>query len=67
LARRSLVDSTVDLYPDRIDANIGIPSDALAPILQMLIAGRFKFVVMSPCFRRHTHAAVRSIRPDGEG
>jgi hypothetical protein len=30
-----------DAYPDRIAASIGIPSDALPPILQMLIAKEF--------------------------
>lgn len=33
------------------DAILGnIPWDALTPILQMLIAGRFKFVLMGPAF-----------------
>ncbi|WP_316193059.1 hypothetical protein [Bradyrhizobium sp. SZCCHNRI1029] len=35
-----------ETYPDRLDASIGIPQDALVPILQMLIAERYKFVVL---------------------
>jgi hypothetical protein len=31
---------SLESYPERIDGNIGIPSDALSPILQMLIAGQ---------------------------
>lgn len=37
---------SIEVYPGRFAANLGIPSDALVPILQMLIAGRLKFVVM---------------------
>ncbi|MET4324460.1 hypothetical protein ABIB80_000265 [Bradyrhizobium sp. i1.15.2] len=32
--------------PDRLDASIGIPLDASAPILQMLIGERFRFVML---------------------
>ena len=37
---------SLDSYPERIAGSVGIPSDALVLILQMLIAGRLKFVVM---------------------
>jgi hypothetical protein len=30
----------LEAYPDRIDGHVGIPQDALPPILQMLIAER---------------------------
>ncbi|MGA7809768.1 hypothetical protein [Bradyrhizobium sp.] len=36
----------IEAYPERLGASVGIPQDALAPILQMLIAERFKFVVL---------------------
>ena len=37
---------SIEVYPERFGANLGIPQDALTPILQMLIAGHLKFVVM---------------------
>lgn len=42
--------------------NIGIPWDALTPILQMLIAARFKFVLMRGTRFRHRSAKLRSLR-----
>lgn len=36
----------IEVYPERLAASLSIPSDALGPVLQMLIAGRMKFVVM---------------------
>jgi hypothetical protein len=50
----------IEAYPERLDANLGIPSDALAPILQMLIAGRFKFVVMRGAKFRYRSARLHS-------
>lgn len=47
----------IEAYPGRFDANLGIPSDALTPILQMLIVGRLKFVVM-----RGSKFRYRSVR-----
>ncbi|UPK31520.1 hypothetical protein IVB26_41495 (plasmid) [Bradyrhizobium sp. 195] len=48
--------------PDGILGNIGIPWDALTPILQMLIAGRFKFVLMRGSRFRHRSARLNSLR-----
>ncbi|TYL84715.1 hypothetical protein [Bradyrhizobium cytisi] len=48
--------------PDGILGNIGIPWDALTPILQMLIAGRFKFVLMRGTRFRHRTAKLNSLR-----
>lgn len=42
--------------------NIGIPWDALTPVLQMLIAGRFKFVLMRGTRFRHRTAKLNSLR-----
>ncbi|MDT4740327.1 hypothetical protein [Bradyrhizobium sp. WYCCWR 12699] len=42
--------------------NIGIPRDALTPILQMLIAGKFNFVLMRGSRFRHRSAKVNSLR-----
>ena len=43
---------SLDLYDDRISGLVSIPTDALPPILQMLIGGRFRFVEMrGPRFR----------------
>lgn len=47
---------------DAILGNIGIPCDALTPILQMLIAGRFKFVLMRGTRFRHRNAQLNSLR-----
>ncbi|AWO92703.1 MULTISPECIES: hypothetical protein [Bradyrhizobium] len=47
---------------DAILGNIGIPWDALTPILQMLIAGRFKFVLMRGTRFRHRSARLNSLR-----
>ncbi|MCA1398410.1 MULTISPECIES: hypothetical protein [unclassified Bradyrhizobium] len=47
---------------DAILGNIGIPRDALTPILQMLIAGRFRFVLMRGTRFRHRSAKVNSLR-----
>jgi hypothetical protein len=49
-------------HPDRIDGNIGIPQRALTPILQMLIAGRLKFIVMGGAPFRHQSARLHSLR-----
>ena len=51
-----------DVYADRIAANIAIPSDALPPILQMLIAGQFKFVLMRGSKFRYRSARLHSLR-----
>ena len=48
--------------PDGILGNIGIPWDALTPILQMLIAGRFKFVLMRGSRFRHRSASLNSLQ-----
>lgn len=53
---------TLDVRGDMIYGNIGIPWDALTPILQMLIAGRFKFVLMRGARFRHRSAKLRSLR-----
>jgi len=36
----------LEAYPDRIVGHVGIPQDALPPILQMLIAGQFRFMLL---------------------
>ncbi|MGY3356290.1 hypothetical protein ACVWZK_002953 [Bradyrhizobium sp. GM0.4] len=48
--------------PDGILGNIGMPWDALTPILQMLIAERFKFVLMRGTRFRHRSAKLNSLR-----
>lgn len=48
--------------PDGISGNIGIPRDALTPILQMLIAGKFRFVLMRGTRLRHRSAKLNSLR-----
>lgn len=50
----------IEAYPERLDANLSIPSDALVPILQMLIADRLKFVVMRGAKFRYRSARLHS-------
>lgn len=54
----------LESYPERIDGHVGIPSDALGPILQMLICGRLKFVVMRGTKFRYRSARLISYRLD---
>jgi hypothetical protein len=51
---------SLELYLDKIDGHVGIPSDALSPILQMLVAGRLKFVVMRGTKFRYCSARLTS-------
>lgn len=37
---------SIESYPDRFDARLSIPSDMLPSILQVLFAGRLKYLVM---------------------
>lgn len=53
---------SLDARTDMIYGNIGIPWDALTPILQMLIAERFKFVLMRGTRFRHRSAKLNSLR-----
>ncbi|WP_271557606.1 hypothetical protein [Bradyrhizobium sp. CCBAU 45394] len=53
---------SLSLGPDGVLGNIGIPWDALTPILQMLIAGRFKFVLMRGTRFRPRSAKLNSLR-----
>lgn len=51
---------TIEAYPDRLDASLSIPWDALTPILQMLIAERLKFIVMRGSKFRYRSARLHS-------
>lgn len=50
----------IEAYPERLDANLSLPSDALVSILQMLIAGRLKYVVMRGSKFRYRSARLHS-------
>jgi hypothetical protein len=52
----------LEFYPDRIDTILGIPSDAVAPMLQMLTADRLKFVVLRGTKFRYRSARLHSFR-----
>jgi hypothetical protein len=54
----------IEAYPEKLDANLDIPSDALAPILEMLIAERFKFVVLRGTKFRYRSSRLHSYRLD---
>jgi len=51
---------SIETYPERLDANLSIPSDVLVPILQLLTAGRLKFVVMRGSKFRYRSARLHS-------
>lgn len=51
---------SIEAYPERLSAGLSIPSDVLVPILQMLIAGRLKFVVMRGSKFRYRSARLVS-------
>jgi hypothetical protein len=52
----------LDVYPDMIRGSIGIPADALPPILQMLIAKEFKFVLLRGSKFRYRSARLTGLR-----
>lgn len=53
---------SLNASPDAILGNIAIPWDALTPILQMLIAGKFRFVLMRGTRFRHRNAKLNRLR-----
>lgn len=53
---------SLDVYDDRIAGLVSIPIDALPPILQMLIADRFRFVAMRGPRFRYRQALCNSFR-----
>jgi hypothetical protein len=63
---KTLALGALESYPERIDASIGIPSDTLAPILQMLIAERLKFVTLRGSKFRYRSARLISFSLDAK-
>lgn len=55
---------SVQLNRGRFQGLISIPTDVVGPILQMLIADRFRVVVMEGDKLRYGHAVIRSFRLD---
>jgi hypothetical protein len=53
---------SLDASPDMIRGSIGIPADALSPILQMLIAKALKFILMIGSKFRHRSARLSGLR-----
>ena len=53
---------SLSVLTDRVSGNIGNPWDALTPTLQMLVAGRLKFVLMRGSRFRHCSARLNSLR-----
>jgi hypothetical protein len=53
---------SLDALPGIIRVSIGIPSDALTPILQMLIAKELKFILMTESKFRHRSARLTGLR-----
>lgn len=53
---------SLSVTDDALLGNVGIPWDALTPVLQMLIAGRFKYVLMRGSKFRHRSAKLNSLR-----
>lgn len=52
----------LDLYPDMIKGSIGIPADALSPILQILIAKELKFILLTGSKFRYRSARLTGLR-----
>ncbi|WP_024584234.1 hypothetical protein [Bradyrhizobium sp. OHSU_III] len=52
----------LEAYPDRIDGHVGILQEALPPILQMLIAGQFRFMLLLGSKFRYRSARPHSLR-----
>lgn len=52
----------LDVYPNMIKGSIGIPADALPPILQMLIAKEFKFILLRGSKFRYRSARLTGLR-----
>jgi len=52
----------LDIYPDMIKGSIGIPADALSPILQMLIAKELKFILLTGSKFRYRSARLTGLR-----
>lgn len=50
----------IEAYPERLDARLSIPWDALTPIPQMLIAERLTFVIMRGSKFRYRSARLHS-------
>jgi hypothetical protein len=53
---------SLDALPGLIRGSIGIPADALPPILQMLIAKELKFILMTGSKFRHRSARLTGLR-----
>jgi hypothetical protein len=53
---------SLEALPDLIRGSIGIPADALSPILQMLIAKELKFVLMTGSKFRHRSVRLTGLR-----
>jgi hypothetical protein len=53
---------SLDAHTDMIRGSIGIPADALPPILQMLIAKEFKFVLLRGSKFRYRSARLTGLR-----
>jgi hypothetical protein len=53
---------SLEARSDGIDGHVGIPQDALPPILQMLIADRFKFMLLRGSKFRYRSARLHSLR-----
>jgi hypothetical protein len=53
---------SLESHPDKITASLGIPADVLSPILQMLIAARFKFILITGGKFRYRSARLQGFR-----
>jgi hypothetical protein len=61
-ALRPLLVGSLDGYGDQITGLFSLPEGALSPILQMLIADRFKFVVAHGSRFSHRQATLNGFR-----
>lgn len=57
---------SLTIHNGEIEGNLGMPRDALSPILQMLIAEHFRYVVMNGERMRWRNALIRGYRFETE-
>jgi len=56
---------SLNLHKGMLQGLLSMPSDALGPVLQMLIAGRLDFAVLEGTRLHYRHGTVKHLRLDG--
>jgi hypothetical protein len=53
---------SLSIWQNALDGNLSMPKDALNPVMQMLLAGRLKYVVLHGKPTRYRKALIRNYR-----